>query len=113
MTYPKVFAGMGAAFTAALGNVDADISVRGGVVSVRGIFRKVRETDLLDVEAMGLEGIKYTFAAEGETLDGVRQTDTVTITGGDDPNLIGKVFEIAGHVDDGRAMKRLLLLDEG
>lgn len=102
MIRPSIFAGMGAAFTAALGNVDAVVTVAGVVrPSIRGIFRGVRETDLLEIDGMGAEGVKYVFSAEGPALDGIRRNDTVTI---------GAVtYDIVGHIDDGRAMKRLYL----
>ena len=112
MSRPAIFADMPDAFTSGLGNVEALVTVKGGTVSLAGILRKVREADLLDIEGMGLEGVSYSFAASGTALDGVRQSDTITIIRSDDAQDIGKVFVVAGHVDDGRAMKRLLLHED-
>lgn len=112
MSRPAIFADMADAFVSGLGNVEAVITIGGSAVSLRGILRKVREGDLLDVEGMGLEGISYSFTASGTQLDGVRQKDTITILSSDDGQDTGKVFIIAGHVDDGRAMKRLLLHED-
>lgn len=109
MSRPAVFSDMDEAFVSGLGNVEALITVGDSKVTLRGILRKVREGDLLDIESMGLEGISYSFAASGVVLDGVRQNDTITIISSDDGQDIGKIFDIAGVVDDGRAMKRLLL----
>ncbi len=112
MSRPAIFADMADAFVSGLGNVTAQVTVKGEVVELTGILRKVREADLLDVEGMGLEGVSYSFSASGTVLDGVRQSDTVTITHSDDAQDIGKIFVVAGHVDDGRAMKRLLLHED-
>nr|WP_278375029.1 hypothetical protein [Brucella anthropi] len=112
MSRPAVFAQMGDAFTASLGNVDAELTIGGAArPSIRGIFRGVRNTDLLDLEGIAAEGIKYTLAIPGHLIDGVRQDDSVTILASDDGRNVGDRFLIAGHVDDGRAMKRLLLQD--
>lgn len=109
MSRPAIFADMGDAFVSGLGNVTAQVTVKGDVVELTGILRKVREADLLDIESMGLEGVSYSFSASGLVLEGVRQNDTITIISSDDGQDIGKIFGIAGVVDDGRAMKRLLL----
>jgi hypothetical protein len=112
MSRPAVFARMWDAFTASLGNVDVEITMAGTPrPAMRGIFRGVRDTDLLDLEGIAAEGIKYTLAIPGHLIDGVRQDDSVTILASDDGRNIGDRFLIAGHVDDGRAMKRLLLQD--
>ncbi|WP_226622580.1 head-tail joining protein [Brucella anthropi] len=112
MSRPAVFAQVGDAFTASLGNVDAELTIGGAVrPAMRGIFRGVRDTDLLDLEGTAAEGIKYTLAVPGHLIDGVRQDDSVTILASDDGKNVGDRFLIAGHVDDGRAMKRLLLQD--
>lgn len=112
MSRPAIFSEMADAFVSGLGNVEARITIGDSTVALRGILRKVREGDLLDVEGMGLEGISYSFAASGTALDGVRQKDTITILSSDDGQETGKVFVVAGHVDDGRAMKRLLLHED-
>lgn len=109
MSRPAVFANMANAFVSGLGNVEALITIGDSVVTLCGILRKVRESDLIDIEGMGLEGVSYSFAGSGTVLDGVRQKDTITILHSDDGQDTGKVFIVAGHVDDGRAMKRLLL----
>lgn len=105
MIRPAIFSPLGAAFVAALGNVDAIVTV-GGVPlpTLRGIFRGVRETDLLDLEGVSAEGVKYVFSAQGYLLDGIKRTDTVIIA--------GKTYGIVGHIDDGRAMKRLYLSED-
>ncbi|MBC8718189.1 hypothetical protein [Ochrobactrum sp. Marseille-Q0166] len=112
MSRPAVFAGMGGAFVASLGNVDIELT-NGGVVRepLRGIFRRVRDTDLIDLEGVAAEGIRYSLALEGDGIDAVRQGDSVKILKSDDGKNIGDVFEIVSHVDDGRAMKRFLLRD--
>lgn len=112
MSRPAVFSDMADAFVSGLSNVEARITIGDSTVNLHGILRKVREGDLLDIEGMGLEGISYSFAASGVLLDGVRQKDTITILSSDDGQETGKVFIIAGHVDDGRAMKRLLLHED-
>ncbi|KAB2769494.1 hypothetical protein F9K84_09590 [Brucella anthropi] len=112
MSRPAVFVQMGGAFTASLGNVDAQLTIGGAArPAMRGIFRGVRDSDLLDLEGIAAEGIKYTLAVPGHLIDGVRQDDSVTILASDDGKNVGDRFLIAGHVDDGRAMKRLLLQD--
>lgn len=112
MSRPAVFADMADAFTSGLGNADALINTGSSSFTLRGIFRKIRETDLLDIEGMGLEGVSYSFAAGGMELDQVHQKNTLTIVQNDDGVLIGKVFLVAGVVDDGRAMRRLLLHED-
>ncbi|WP_075655060.1 hypothetical protein [Pseudochrobactrum sp. B5] len=112
MSRPAIFSDMADAFVSGLGNVEASVTIKGSPVLFTGILRKVRETDLLDIEGMGLEGVSYSFAASGTALDGVRQSDTITIIRSDDAQDIGRVFVVAGHVDDGRAMKRLLLHED-
>ncbi|UCA44312.1 hypothetical protein [Pseudochrobactrum sp. XF203] len=112
MSRPAIFSDMADAFVSSLGNVEASVTIKGSPVLLTGILRKVRETDLLDIEGMGLEGVSYSFAASGTALDGVRQSDTITIIRSDDAQDIGRVFVVAGHVDDGRAMKRLLLHED-
>lgn len=112
MSRPAVFANMGGAFVASLGNVDVEITIDGKVLEpLRGIFRSVRDTDLLDLEGVAVEGVRFSLAVAADLIVGVRQGDTVKILSSDDGQNIGDVFEIGGHVDDGRAMKRLLLLD--
>ncbi|MDM8344180.1 hypothetical protein P8H26_02105 [Pseudochrobactrum sp. sp1633] len=112
MSRPAIFSDMADAFVSGLGNVEASVTIKGSPVPLTGILRKVRETDLLDIEGMGLEGVSYSFAASGTPFDGVRQSDTITIIRSDDAQDIGKVFLVAGHIDDGRAMKRLLLHED-
>lgn len=109
MSRPAIFADMADAFVDGLGNVEVLVTMNEASTSLTGCLRKVREGDMLDIEGMGLEGVSYTFAASGTALDGVRQNDTITIVSSDDGQDIGKIFDIAGVVDDGRAMKRLLL----
>ncbi|MEN5277313.1 hypothetical protein ABE527_10210 [Brucella sp. TWI432] len=112
MSRPAVFAGMGGAFVASLGNVNIELTIGGEVREpLRGIFRRVRDTDLLDLEGVAAEGIHYSLALKGDGIDAVRQGDTIKILASDDGKNVGDVFEIASHVDDGRAMKRFLLRD--
>ncbi|ASV87078.1 hypothetical protein CES85_1065 [Ochrobactrum quorumnocens] len=112
MSRPGVFAQMGGAFVASLGNVEIELTIAGVVQApLRGIFRSVRDTDLINLEGIAAEGIRYTLAIQGNLIDAVRQGDMVKILESDDSKNVGDVFEIAGHVDDGRAMKRLLLQD--
>lgn len=110
MSRPGVFSGMGGAFVASLGNVDIELTI-GGVARepLRGIFRRVRDTDLLDLEGVAAEGIRYSLALEGDGIDAVRQGDSIKILASDDGKNVGEVFEIASHVDDGRSMKRFFL----
>lgn len=110
MSRPAIFAGMGGAFVASLGNVHIELTI-GGMVRepIRGIFRRVRDTDLIDLEGVAAEGIRYLLALEGDGIDAVRQGDTIKILASDDGKNIGDVFEVASHVDDGRAMKRFFL----
>ncbi|WP_439273549.1 hypothetical protein [Pseudochrobactrum sp. HB0163] len=112
MSRPAVFSQMADAFVDGLGNVEAGITCKGNTVLLKGIFRKIRETDLLDLEGLGAEGVSYSFAAAGIALDGIRQGEALTIIASDDGKLTGKVFSVAGVVDDGRAMKRLLLHED-
>lgn len=112
MSRPGVFAQMGGAFVASLGNVEIELTIAGVVQApLRGIFRSVRDTDLINLEGIAAEGIRYTLAIQGNLIDAVRQGDMVKILESDDNKNVGDVFVIAGHVDDGRAMKRLLLQD--
>ena len=112
MSRPGVFAHMGGAFVASLGNVEVEITIADVVQApIRGIFRGVRDTDLIDLEGIAAEGIRYTLAIQGSLIDAVRQGDTAKVIASDDGKNVGDVFEVAGHIDDGRAMKRLLLQD--
>lgn len=114
MTRPAVFAGMGEAFVASLGNVDVALSRKGQLLenvagSLRGILRAVREADLLELEGVSTEGVRFTLSLQAVACEPVRNGDQVEILQSDDGRNIGDRFVILSHVDDGRSMKRFYL----
>ncbi|MFK4824843.1 hypothetical protein ACI0FM_08650 [Paenochrobactrum sp. BZR 588] len=117
MTRPAVFAGMGEAFVSSLGNVDVSLSRKGEPLesvskSLRGILRAVREADLLELEGVSAEGVRFTLSLHAVTCEPVRNGDQVEILTSDDGRNIGDRFIILSHVDDGRSMKRFYLGSE-
>lgn len=114
MTRPAVFAGMGEAFVSSLGNVDVALSRKGVpldkvATSLRGILRAVREADLLELEGVSAEGVRFTLSLQATSCEPVRNGDLVEILISDDGRNIGDEFIILSHVDDGRSMKRFYL----
>lgn len=114
MTRPAVFASMGEAFVSSLGNVDVALSRNGQpldkvATSLRGILRAVREADLLELEGVSAEGVRFTLSLQAVTCEPVRNGDQVEILQSDDGRNIGDLFVILSHVDDGRSMKRFYL----
>lgn len=95
---PALFSHMGDAFTDALSNVDVVPVVDGeSLPAVRGIFRQLRETDLLEVGGVSIEGVTHSLAlpaALGAAIES--QRDSVIMQGVEYPVL--------SKFDDGRAM---------
>lgn len=114
MTRPAVFASMGGAFVSSLGNVDVALSRNGQpldkvATSLRGILRAIREADLLELEGVSAEGVRFTLSLQAVTCEPVRNGDQVEILNSDDGRNIGDLFVILSQVDDGRSMKRFYL----
>ncbi|WP_404862074.1 hypothetical protein [Georhizobium sp. MAB10] len=101
---PTVFDGMGAAITAAFGNVDAVFTIDGvSQPAVRALLRQRRDIDLGDEGGQAIEGTRHTLAVDARLLA------VPPVTGRDSVTISGITYRIGNRLDDGRAMLRFIL----
>ncbi|TCT34704.1 head-tail joining protein [Martelella mediterranea] len=102
---PAVFAGMGPAFAAALGNVDCRFTIDGVLQpeTSRGILRQKRELEFADEYGrQDVEAVTHVLSVPATGLEKLEsERDQVEI---DDAS-----FDIRNITDDGRAMLKIWL----
>lgn len=103
---PALFAALGGQFSDAFGNVQVTFVVDGTAGEpVSGVFRQVRDMDLLAESGMAMEGVTHKLSVAASHLPVGFDADRDTILINDRPSP----YAISMMADDGRAMTKFYL----